>query len=408
MDRDWVLHVLDTISGFSRGENGITRLALSDEELKARGYVTGLMQELDMKIRVDGIGNIIGRLEGTDPTASPVIAGSHLDSVPEGGRYDGVLGVVGGLAAIRRIKAEGKTKHPLELIIFTAEESSRFGYATMGSKAMAGVADVKGWTKAKDPQGVSFPEALLAAGLPADQIAAASRVGEPIHAFVELHIEQGPILEAEELSIGIVEAIAAPTRLKIRVEGTPGHSGTTPMDSREDALVTAAQIVLAVREVTLARYGEGTVGTVGNLKVHPGVMNVIPGLAELWVDIRGVDHDSIVEVLQEIKDEISIIAEAEGTTVSIEVLTSDKPVKLHPLVISMVENACRDLKVSYKRMNSGAGHDAMHMAALGPTGMIFIPCARGISHNPEESAAPADIMTGIDVLTRTLKALAEG
>lgn len=407
MDRDWVLHVLETISGFSRGENGITRLALSEEELKARGYVAELMQELGMSIRTDGIGNIIGRLEGTDSAAAPVIVGSHLDSVPEGGRYDGVLGVVGGLAAIRRIKAAGHTKHPLELIIFTAEESSRFGFATMGSKAMAGVADIKAWSKAKDPQGVSFIEALKAAGLPADDIPSASRVGEPIHAFVELHIEQGPILEDENFAIGVVEAIAAPTRLKIKVEGTPGHSGTTPMDSREDALVTAAQIVLAVREVALSRYDDGTVGTVGNLKVHPGVMNVIPGIAEMWVDIRGVNHESIVDTLQELKDEISIIAGAEGTTVSIEVLTSDKPVRLNPMVINAVEAACRDLKVSYKRMNSGAGHDAMHMAAIGPAGMIFIPCARGISHNPEESAAPADIMTGIDVLTRTLRDLAE-
>ena len=407
MDRDWALHVLETISGFSRGDNGITRLALSEEELKARGYVMELMQELGMKIRVDGIGNIIGRLEGSDGAAAPVIVGSHLDSVPEGGRYDGVLGVVGGLTAIRRIRETGHTKHPLELIIFTAEESSRFGFATMGSKAMAGAADIKAWAKAKDPQGVGFFEALAAAGLPSDQIEAVSRVGEPIHAFVELHIEQGPILEDEEIAIGIVEAIAAPTRLKIKVEGTPGHSGTTPMDFREDALVTAAQIVLAVREVALSRYGEGTVGTVGNLKVHPGVMNVIPGIAEMWVDIRGVNHQSIVETLQELKDEISIIAEAEGTTVSIEVLTSDKPVKLHPSVINTVETACKDLKVSYKRMNSGAGHDAMHMATLGPTGMIFIPCAKGISHNPEESATPADIMTGIDVLTRTLRTLAE-
>lgn len=407
MDRDWVLHVLETISGFSRGDNGITRLALSPEELAARGYVTGLMQEMGMRVRTDSIGNVIGSMDGSDPTASPVIVGSHLDSVPEGGRYDGVLGIVGGLAAIRRIKAGGRTRRPLELIIFTAEESSRFGFATMGSKAMAGVPDLKAWAKARDSQGTGFFDALTAAGFSPDSIETASRVGEPVFAFIELHIEQGPILEDEKLSIGVVEAIAAPTRLKIKVEGTPGHSGTTPMDSREDALVTAAQIVLAVREVALSRYGEGTVGTVGNLKVNPGVMNVIPGIAEMWVDIRGVNHDSIVETLQELKDEISIIAEAEGTTVSIEVLTSDKPVRLNPMVTNAVETACRDLKIPYKRMNSGAGHDAMHMASLGPAGMIFIPCAKGISHNPDESASPADIMTGIDVLTRTVRALAE-
>lgn len=407
MDRDWVLHVLENIACFSKGEHGITRLALSEEDLQARGYVTGLMQELGMSVRVDPIGNIIGRLNGTDDSAAPVVVGSHLDSVPEGGRYDGVLGVVGGLTAIRRIKAEGTTKHPLELIVFTAEESSRFGFATMGSKAMAGIAEVRAWSKAKDAEGISFMEALTAAGLTSEELTNASRVDEPIHAFVELHIEQGPILEDERLAIGVVEAIAAPTRLKIKVEGTPGHSGTTPMDSREDALVTAAQIVLAVREVALSRYGDGTVGTVGNLKVHPGVMNVIPGIAEMWVDIRGVRHESIVETMQELKDEISIIAEAEGTTVSIEVLTSDKPVRLNPMVINTVEQACKDLKISYKRMNSGAGHDAMHMATICPAGMIFIPCAGGISHNPEESATPSDIMTGIDVLTRTVRTLSE-
>jgi len=407
MDRDWVLNVLETIAGYSRGETGITRLALAEEEIQARAYVTDIMQKMGMTIRVDAIGNIIGRLEGTDTAAAPVIVGSHLDSVPEGGRYDGVLGVVAGLAAIRRIQKDGHTKHPLELIIFTAEESSRFGFATMGSKAMAGVADIKAWSKAKDPQGISFMEALSAAGFQPDKIESASRVGEPIHSFIELHIEQGPVLEDAGLAIGVVEAIAAPTRLKIKVEGTPGHSGTTPMDSREDALVTAAQIILAVREVALSRYGEGTVGTVGNIKAHPGVMNVIPGLAELWVDIRGVNHESIVETLQELKDEISIITEAEGTTVSIEVLTSDKPVTLHPTIINSLEAACKDLKAPYKRMNSGAGHDAMHMASICPTGMIFIPCARGISHNPEESAAPDDIMTGVDVLTRTMRSLAE-
>ena len=298
-------------------------------------------------------------------------------------------------------------KRPLELIIFTAEESSRFGYATMGSKTMAGVADLKIWSKAKDSQGVLFTEALLQAGFAPDKLSAASRAGEAIQAFLELHIEQGPVLENEELAIGVVEAIAAPTRLKIRVEGTADHSGATPMDTRQDALVAAAQVILAVRDVALEHYPDGTVGTVGNIKVHPGVMNVIPGLAEMWVDIRGVDHESIVDTLQEIKDEISIVSEAEGVTISIEVLTSDKPVRLNPGIINEVENACQEMKIPYRRMNSGAGHDAMHMASICPTGMIFIPCAKGISHNPAESVLPTDIMHGVEVLTRTTRVLAE-
>lgn len=407
MDRDWVLRVIETITGFSRGENGVTRLALSAEEMAARKYVTGLMTELGMAVRTDAIGNIIGRLEGTDPALPAVVVGSHIDSVPEGGRYDGVVGVVAGLAAIRRIQAMGKTKHPMELIVFTAEESSRFGYATMGSKAMAGVADIQGWAKAKDSQGITFFEALANVGFQPDKIAEASREGQPLKAFVEMHIEQGPVLEMEKLPIGIVEAIAAPTRLKIRVDGTPGHSGTTPMDSRQDALVTAAQIILAIRDIAASNYSEGTVGTVGNIKVNPGVMNVIPGLAEMWVDIRGVKHDNIVSTIQEIKDEISNITEMEGTTVSIEVLTSDKPVQLHAQISAIAEEACKTMGIPYKRMNSGAGHDAMHMARLCPTGMIFIPCAGGISHNPEEQASPQAIMTGVDVLTKMLQRLAE-
>lgn len=407
MDKAWIMQTLDKIAEFSSGEKGITRLALSQEDMQARGYMMELMRESGMSIRVDSIGNLIGVMPGTDPDAAPVIVGSHLDSVPEGGRYDGVLGVVAGLAAIRRITANGRVKHPLELIIFTAEESSRFGYATMGSKTMAGLADLKIWAKAKDPQGISFLEALAEAGMAPDKLDSVSRVGEKLHAFVELHIEQGPMLENEGLAIGIVEAIAAPTRLKIKVEGTADHSGATPMDTRQDALVAAAQIVLAVRDVAMEHYPEGTVGTVGNIKVHPGVMNVIPGLAELWVDIRGVDHESIVDTLQEIKDEISIISEAEGVTISIEVLTSDKPVRLNSMVINTVEAACKEIKIPYRRMNSGAGHDAMHMAAVCPTGMIFIPCAKGISHNPLESVLPEDVMHGTEVLTRTLRALAE-
>lgn len=407
MDNEWIMQTLTRIAEFSSGENGITRLALSAEDMQARDYVMELMRENGMTVRVDNIGNIIGVLAGSDAEAAPVIVGSHLDSVPQGGRYDGVLGVVSGLAAIRRLKAAGGVRRPLELIVFTAEESSRFGYGTMGSKTLAGVADLKIWEKAKDPQGVTFFEALSGAGFQPDKLESVSRAGEPLHAFVELHIEQGPMLENEGLCIGVVEAIAAPTRLKIKIEGTADHSGATPMDTRQDALVAAAQVVLAVRDVALEHYPEGTVGTVGNIKVYPGVMNVIPGLAELWVDIRGVDHESIVDTLQEIKDEISVISEAEGVTISIEVLTSDKPVRLHSLVINAVEAACKEMKISYRRMNSGAGHDAMHMAAICPAGMIFIPCAKGISHNPQESVASEDIMHGTEVLTRTMRALAE-
>ncbi|HWQ62006.1 MAG TPA: Zn-dependent hydrolase [Negativicutes bacterium] len=326
--------------------------------------------------------------------------------MPEGGRYDGVLGVVGGLAAIRRLTGQGPLAHPLELIVFMAEESSRFGFATMGSKAMTGTANPV-WAKAKDQVGAAFPDALARHGLDLANARAAVRGREELKAFLELHIEQGPVLERAEKAIGIVEAIAAPTRLKVVVEGMAGHSGTTPMDDRQDALVSAAMIILAVQEIALEQAHRGTVGTVGVLRNHPNVMNVIPGRVEMGVDIRGVDHASIIETIQDIKDAVSTIADGQETPVAIEVVTADKPVPLSAEIIQTIESACRELGMSYKRMNSGAGHDAMNMAALTPTGMIFIPCRAGISHNPDEEADPDDIMRGIDVLTATIQQLAK-
>ncbi|MCX7781244.1 MAG: Zn-dependent hydrolase, partial [Negativicutes bacterium] len=294
----------------------------------------------------------------------------------------------------------------LELIIFAAEESSRFGFATMGSKAMAGLANLTAWSKAKDQAGITLAQALASQGLSFDRIQQAQRSKDSIKAFIELHIEQGARLERQGETIGIVDAIAAPTRLKMTVEGEAAHSGTTPMDDRRDALVSAAMIVLAVQEIAMEQSHRGTVGTVGALKVHPGVMNVVPGMVEMWVDIRGVDHDSIIETLQAIKDVVSDIAEEQETPVAIEVMSSEKPVHMHPEVIDTIDEVCDRLGVAYRRMNSGAGHDAMNMAQLAPAGMIFIPCRNGISHNPDEIAELDDIMAGIDVLTGTLRELA--
>ncbi|EAX46730.1 amidase, hydantoinase/carbamoylase family [Thermosinus carboxydivorans Nor1] len=404
---DWVNETIERIAQWGKGEQGVTRLAYTTVDLQAREYIMGLMREAGLTVRVDQIGNIIGRMDGTDPNAPAVVTGSHLDTVPEGGKYDGVVGVVGGLAAIKELKARGSLTHPVELIIFAAEESSRFGFATMGSKAMAGSANLLAWGKARDQEGNSFPDVLKRCGLDFQALTNASRSPGEIKAFVELHIEQGPILEKEGVQIGVVGAIAAPTRLKITIEGMAAHSGTTPMDQRQDALVSAAMVILAVQEVASEQSHKGTVGTVGAIKVYPNVMNVIPGRVEMWVDIRGVDHESIIETLQDIKDAVSTIAEAQETPVAIEVLSSDKPVQLHSDVIEVIETACRKLGVSYRHINSGAGHDAMNMAQIAPSGMIFIPCANGISHNPDEYASPKDIEAGICVLTEVLYELAK-
>jgi N-carbamoyl-L-amino-acid hydrolase len=406
MNKETVNTIIEQIAQYGKGNRGASRLAFSDADKAARDYVIDLMRQAGLEVRIDEFGNVIGRLEGTDKNAAAVITGSHLDTVPEGGHYDGVVGVIGGLAAIERLKVQGPHTHPIELIIFAAEESSRFGFATMGSKVMAGITNLVAWAKVKDQSGVTLPQALAANGLSFDSIGNAKRAPETIKAFIELHIEQGAVLERHGETIGIVEAIAAPTRMKMTVEGEAAHSGATPMDDRRDALVSAARIILAVQEIALDHSHRGTVGTVGALKVHPGVMNVVPGQVEMWVDIRGVDHDSIIETLQEIKDVVSDIADEQETPVSIEVMSSEKPVQMHQDVIRTIDDVCRNLDISYRRMNSGAGHDAMNMAYLAPAGMIFIPCRGGISHNPDEFASTDDIMAGIDVLTGALHELA--
>lgn len=407
MNKEWVAATIERISTWGKGKRGTSRLAFSAEDWQAKEYVIDLMKEAGLAVRIDSFGNIIGRLEGSNATAPAVATGSHLDTVPEGGDFDGIVGVVGGLAAIKELKSKGELTHPLELIIFAAEESSRFGYATMGSKVMAGTANLFAWNKVKDQNGIALSEALVAQGFDLEGINSAIRDKSELKAFVELHIEQGPVLEASETTIGIVSAIAAPTRLKITVEGMAAHSGATPMDQRQDALVSAAMIVLAVQEIALEQSHLGTVGTVGAMKVHPGVMNVVPGLVEMWVDIRGINHESIIEALQDIKDAISTIAEGQDTPVAIEVLSSDKPVLMDDTVKDSIEEACRRSGISYKRMPSGAGHDAMNMAHITSAGMIFIPCRSGISHNPEEHAQGEDIMAGIKVLTETLYQLAK-
>lgn len=406
MDKEWAMEIIQHISEFGKADHGINRQAFSKADMQAKRYVIKLMQDIGMVVRQDEIGNVIGRLEGMDPRLPAVLTGSHLDTVPDGGKYDGVVGVVGGLAAMRRLK-ERSTNHPLEVVVFAAEESSRFAYATMGSKAMTGRGNSKAWRKATDCEGISFPQALREQGLDFETIGNCMRNKQDIKAFLELHIEQGPVLEKEGHSIGIVEAIAAPTRLKITVQGVAGHSGTTPMEDRHDALVSAAAIILAIQEVALEQSRYGTVGTVGALKVYPGAMNVIPGLVELWVDIRGVDQKSIIECLQDIKDAVSTIAEGQETSMAIEMLSADKPVQMNQAITQVIEKVCRKAGKTYKRMNSGAGHDAMNMAYLAPAGMIFIPCHDGLSHNPDEYVNPEDITAGIDVLTETLYDLAK-
>lgn len=398
-----VHELLKELSQYSSGGPGTTRLAYSKEYRDARQVICREMKKLGMTISEDAMGNLFGRISGKEPNLLPIAIGSHIDTVPQGGDYDGMVGVASALSVIDQIQAEGGSRYPLELIVFAAEESSRFGIATMGSRAMAGKGQFKEWLEIKDKEGVTFREALLENNLNPEKLSQVSRSKGEWKAFFEIHIEQGPVLERSKMDIGVVEAIAGPIRMKIRVEGRADHSGATPMEGRKDALVISSYIIQAIEKAAQDESHYDTVATVGNIIVTPGVMNVIPGETELWVDLRGIDKDSIQRTFLEIKDRIHAICRASESGVKIEIISSADPVKLDSEIIHLLSEAAEEEGVSYQVMPSGAGHDAMYMAELTPTGMLFIPCKEGISHNPAEYSTPEQIDLGIRVLKKAIE-----
>lgn len=382
-------------------DKGVTRLAYSDEDMAAQEYVICILRELGCTVRRDVIGNIFARLEGQAAGLPAIATGSHLDSVKQAGPLDGVLGVVGAVEVVRLAKEKG-LRHPLEVMIFMAEESTRFGFATMGSKLMAGIGSPQGFCKATKTGEKDYIQVLEERGFkPAEYESARINPAE-YKAFLELHIEQGRVLADSDESIGVVENIAAPTRMKITVVGMADHSGATPMGFRKDALVTAARLIVKLEEIAKAHASEGIVATVGVVDIEPSSINVIPGKATLWVDLRGVEQASILAAVNELHVAISDISEADDIKIVTDILTADKPVPLSKELAAISEQVCQELSIKYRRMNSGAGHDAMHIATIIPTTMIFVPSIDGISHNPAEYTKPQDIELGVQVLWESI------
>lgn len=404
----WIDNVVRTISNIGKTDaGGSNRLGFTDSDIRARDYFISLIKDAGLTPKIDGFGNIFARFEGSDKSAPAVATGSHIDSVPNGGHYDGVLGAVASLAAIKQIKEDGtKLKHSIELMVFQLEESSRFGHATMGSKVVTGK-DITSWNTARDKDGISIADTLKSAGFDFELLHESKREAKEFKAFVELHIDQSTDLEMADKAVGIVEAIAAPIRSKVTINGEAAHSGGAKMKYRKDALISAAELILAVRNFALAYSDKKIVATVGNIKVYPGAMNVVPGKSELFIDLRGTDINIMEEVYGLIKDESSKIAMRHGTPVEIELLSKETPVLMDQNLFSIIKTVCRDLNIPYEKVVSGAGHDAMNMAALTPACMIFVRGRKGVSHHPEEFAAPEDIEKGFLVLTETLKRLAE-
>ena len=402
VNRERVSNLLAGLAQFTASEEGVTRLAYSPLDKEAQDWLLEQVQDLGLSIREDAVGNVFLRREGVDSALPAVACGSHLDTVIHGGAYDGMCGVVGALEALYMLR-DAQLTRSVEVLIFRAEESSRFGFATMGSKLLTGAATVAKLSTGGKKGDIGFEEALRQWGCDPARAADAILAPGSYASFSELHIEQGKVLEEKAIQIGIVRNIAAPTRFKIHIQGMADHSGATPMGMRRDALVAAAKLILAVNEAAEDEKAHGTVGTVGVVEVEPGSINVVPGAVTLWVDVRGVETASIKRTLENIQAEAENVAVTDRVGVRIEMLTADSPVPLSESLAAQTEAICKELGYSFLHMNSGAGHDAMHMTKIAPTTMVFIPCKGGISHNPAEYAKIDDICSGINVLAHILE-----
>ena len=398
---------LNAIGRIGIGDRGgVTRLVFSIKELRSRQLLIHLMRQAGLEIHIDAIGNIFGRLEGSDRRAPAVSAGSHLDTVIHGGKYDGPVGVIGALEAIRTI-SENKiaVRSPLEVVCFVGEESSRFGFSTLGSSLVAGEVHPKDLTNAVDPQGTKLENVLGSLGITRRNLKSLKRDPKTLKAYLELHIEQGPILEAKGKRIGLVTSIAAPSRFRVIFLGRADHSGTTPMEMRKDALVAAAQFIEFVERICRqhSSMAKGrVVGTVGAMKIEPGVINAVPGRAELAVDIRGTSAGSKNRVARKVKQQARVIARRRGVGIEVLTIREEDPVPLDKRLLRVTRDLCDQQKIDYEIMPSGAGHDAMQMAKITPAGMIFVPSKRGISHNPLEWTDPRDIALGTQLLMETM------
>jgi N-carbamoyl-L-amino-acid hydrolase len=398
------LNAIGRIGIGNRG--GVTRLVFSIKELRSRQVLIHLMRQAGLKVHIDGIGNIFGRFEGRDAKGPAVLSGSHLDTVIHGGKYDGPVGVIGALEAVRTICENRIPIHsPLEVVCFVGEESSRFGFSTLGSSLAAGEVHPKDLTNAVDSQGTKLADVLASLGISQKNLRGLARDPKSVKAYLELHIEQGPILEAIGKRIGLVTSIAAPSRFKVIFTGQADHSGTTPMEMRKDALVAAALLIKFIentcRKFSAMAKGR-VVGTVGAMKIEPGVINAVPGKTELLVDIRAITAQAKDRVARLVKAQAQNIARKRGIGVEALTIREEDPVPLDTRLLRLTKQICQEKNIVYEIMPSGAGHDAMQMAKITPAGMIFIPSQRGISHNPLEWTDPDDIGLGTQILMETM------
>ncbi len=384
----------------------VTRVVFGEADMRARAYVRSLCDAAGLKVSQDAIGNTFARWEGSDPSLAPVGTGSHIDAIPNAGLYDGCVGVLGGLEAIRVLQQLGLKPHrPIELVIFTAEEPTRFGIGCLGSRIMGSVLSPKQALALRDKDGRGLEELRAQAGFTGPLESVAVPKGR-FHQFVELHIEQGPYLEQEGLDVGLVTHIAAPASQRIVIEGEGGHAGGKLMPGRKDALAAAAELILALESAAKSTGAIDTVGTVGICEVFPGAVNSVPSRVMITTDVRDIDRARRDGILASLASAANQVSARRGVTITTELINADPPTTCDPAILAALEASAIAAGKTYKKMVARAYHDSSFVSCIAPTAMLFIPCRGGVSHRPDEYASPEWIGSGVHVLARTLAQLA--
>jgi ureidoglycolate amidohydrolase len=406
VDQDRLLSEIEALGAISEAEPPVvTRIVFTPSDLKARAWMKSRCEEAGLALRQDAIGNTFARWKGSNPSAPAVGTGSHIDAIPNAGKYDGVVGVLGGLAAIRALQRSGfHPTHSIELLIFTAEEPTRFGIGCLGSRMLAGTLSPEAARKLTDKAGAAVEEVRRKAGM----LGELEQVKLPdgyYKAFVELHIEQGPLLERQKIPLGLVTQIAAPASFRITLEGAGGHAGGVLMLDRRDALCAAAELILAIETAARTTGYVDTVATVGICEVFPGAVNSIPSHVHLSVDIRDTDLQRRDAVIQSMEQSSKLISAGRQVTIQTELLNADAPAASAPEIVEALSESCRKHQLNFLPMVSRAYHDSLFMSRIAPVAMLFIPCRNGYSHRPDEYASPEDIARGTLVLAETLAAL---
>ena len=407
VDTNALAKEFEALAGFSDAPApAVTRIVFSAVDRRARAYVKDLCAQAGLAVREDAVGNTFARWIGSEADLPAIGTGSHIDAIPNAGRFDGTVGVLGGLEAVRTLQRAGfRPRRSIELLLFTAEEPTRFGIGCLGSRLLSGTLDSGKAANLKDKEGKSLDEWRAAAGFRGELRSTVLPSGY-YAGFIELHIEQGPLLEKHGIPLGIVTAIAAPASMRIWIEGEGGHAGAVLMPDRRDALCAAAEIVLAVEAAAKGRGAADTVGTTGICDVFPGAINSVPLRVRLEIDVRDIDQPRRDSVLARIQSSCDEIAARRRVTVRTEMINADPPALCDPRIVEVLALGSSRHGLRYERLVSRAYHDSLFMARVAPVGMLFIPCRGGFSHRPDEYASPEAISNGVVVLAEALAELA--